>query len=252
MQNIDLKFKESPAISLSAYAGILVATTIISLWLGSLLWCFTLDVSSLQFFGLVPIILIRTFLHTGLFITAHDAMHGTISKNRQINESIGTVASVLYALLPYQDLLANHRLHHRAPATSQDPDFYDQEPQKIGPWYVHFMKSYLSGKQSWILLIGMSIVFYTLLIGFQVPLANLLLFWLLPLLLSSLQLFYFGIYLPHRKPTAGYTNRHRATSLNCSSVWSFLSCYHFGYHWEHHEYPDVPWYALPAVRRSPN
>lgn len=250
MQNLEFKLKESPTISLTSDAGILIATTIISLWLGSLVWCFTLDVYSLPIFGLIPIILIRTFLQTGLFITAHDAMHGTISKNRQINEAIGTVASTLYALLPYQDLLANHRLHHRAPATDKDPDFYGQEPQRIGPWYAHFMKSYLSGKQSWILLIGMSIVFYTLLFGFQVPLANLLLFWLLPLLLSSWQLFYFGIYLPHRKPATGYTNRHRATSLNCSSIWSFLSCYHFGYHWEHHEYPDVPWYGLPTVRKS--
>ncbi|MBD2121236.1 fatty acid desaturase [Trichocoleus sp. FACHB-262] len=250
MQNLDIRLKESSSISIASYAGILIAATITSLWLGSLIWCFTIDISSLQIFGLIPVILIRTFLHTGLFITAHDAMHGTISKNRKINEGIGTVVSALYALLPYQDLLANHRLHHRAPATNRDPDFYDQEPQSIAAWYFHFMKSYLSGKQSWILLIGMSIVFYSLLFGFQVPLANVLLFWLLPLLLSSWQLFYFGIYLPHREPSAGYTNRHRATSINCSSVWSFLSCYHFGYHWEHHEHPDVPWYGLAAVRKS--
>ncbi|MBD3338449.1 MAG: beta-carotene ketolase, partial [Candidatus Lokiarchaeota archaeon] len=23
---------------------------------------------------------------------------------------------------------------------------------------------------------------------------------------------------------------------------------HFGYHWEHHEYPNIPWWRLPAVR----
>nr|MBA2748547.1 fatty acid desaturase [Tatlockia sp.] len=28
---------------------------------------------------------------------------------------------------------------------------------------------------------------------------------------------------------------------------SFITCYHFGYHYEHHEHPDVPWWGLPKV-----
>ncbi|WP_208766779.1 fatty acid desaturase [Nostoc flagelliforme] len=29
-----------------------------------------------------------------------------------------------------------------------------------------------------------------------------------------------------------------------------MSCYHFGYHQEHHEYPDVPWWKLPAYKHK--
>ena len=31
---------------------------------------------------------------------------------------------------------------------------------------------------------------------------------------------------------------------------SFVSCYHFGYHWEHHVAPHVPWWRLPEARRN--
>jgi beta-carotene ketolase (CrtW type) len=96
----------------------------------------------------------------------------------------------------------------------------------------------------------MSIIFYSLLWGLHIPMSNLILFWLLPLSLSSIQLFYFGIFLPHRRPKTGYTNRHCAKSSYYSIFWSFVTCYHFGYHWEHHEYPHLPWYKLPLAVRS--
>jgi beta-carotene ketolase (CrtW type) len=30
---------------------------------------------------------------------------------------------------------------------------------------------------------------------------------------------------------------------------SLLTCFHFGYHHEHHDTPWVPWWKLPAQRR---
>jgi hypothetical protein len=51
---------------------------------------------------------------------------------------------------------------------------------------------------------------YVLLLG--APLGNLLLFWALPSILSSLQLFYFGTYLPHRHEEAEFADEHRARS----------------------------------------
>jgi beta-carotene/zeaxanthin 4-ketolase len=29
-----------------------------------------------------------------------------------------------------------------------------------------------------------------------------------------------------------------------------ISCYHFGYHEEHHELPHLGWWQLPAARRQ--
>ena len=66
---------------------------------------------------------------------------------------------------------------------------------------------------------------------------------------GALQLFVVGTVLPHRRAEA-CGNRHRAESLALPPWLSLLACYHFGYHWEHHEYPQVPWFGLAGVRRQ--
>jgi beta-carotene ketolase (CrtW type) len=76
-----------------------------------------------------------------------------------------------------------------------------------------------------------------------------LLFCTVPLLISSLQLFLFGTYLPHRQ------QRWPACAAQpCSldlPVWlSLLACFHFGYHREHHDHPNLRWFELPRVRAS--
>lgn len=193
---------------------------------------------------------LRTLLHTGLFITAHDAMHGLICPQQpRWNHRLGQVALLFYALLPYHACRRSHLQHHRQPACAADPDFHDGQHTGFWAWYLRFMTRYLQGSQLWVQGLGMAVIFIGLAIA-QVPLLNLLLFWILPLILSSLQLFYFGIYLPHREPAEGYGDRHHAQSSRWPWLWSFLSCYHFGYHWEHHEYPQVPWYHLPQVARN--
>jgi beta-carotene ketolase (CrtW type) len=248
MRSSLLSKKYVVSTSIDSLTGIIIASTLIFLWLSSLILLLCIDISGIPIFGLVTAVLLRTFLQTGIFITAHDAIHGTIfPQNHQINDLIGSLAARMYVLLPYKTLAKNHMLHHRYPASKQDPDFCDHGQKNPFVWYVMFMKGYLEGKQSWVLLIGMSIIFYSLLLGLHIPILNLVLFWLLPILLSSIQLFFFGIYLPHRQPKGGYKNRHRAESLRYSVFWSFLACYHFGYHWEHHEYPHLPWYKLPSV-----
>ena len=72
--------------------------------------------------------------------------------------------------------------------------------------------------------------------------------WILPLLLSALQLFVVGTVLPHRRAEA-CGNRHRAESLALPPWLSLLACYHFGYHWEHHAFPHLAWHQLPQARR---
>ena len=71
----------------------------------------------------------------------------------------------------------------------------------------------------------------------------------LPLLLSSLQLFVVGTYLPHRSSRVRSRDRHQAASLAWPPALSLLACFHFGYHWEHHHNPSLPWYRLPDRRR---
>ena len=90
---------------------------------------------------------------------------------------------------------------------------------------------------------------YILLLGAN-P-ANALLFWGVPAILSSFQLFYFGTYLPHRHEEvsqAGFKDRHNARTNDYPWLVSLLTCFHFGYHHEHHARPNLPWWRLPSAR----
>ncbi|MDX2228686.1 MAG: fatty acid desaturase [Leptolyngbyaceae cyanobacterium bins.349] len=226
--------------------GVAIAFTIIGLWSVNLVIGLSLDLTKTPYFYIGIILFLQAFLYTGLFITAHDAMHRSlIVQNPRLNDQIGSLTVFLYLFFSYKKLLKNHWLHHRHPATTADPDFHDGKHPHPILWYFNFMKRYFGWRQ----VVGITIAYYGAQYIFQVSESNLTLFWILPSILSSLQLFYFGTFLPHRELPEGYGSLHRARSNNLPSVLSFLSCYHFGYHEEHHEYPSAPWWQLPMVRR---
>lgn len=185
------------------------------------------------------------WLSVGLFIIAHDAMHGSLAPGRPaVNRAFGRVALALYAGFRFDRLLPKHMAHHRAPGSAEDPDFATPHPRRFWPWYATFMRRYfgLSEFLTLSLLVGAY-----LLIGARME--NILLFWAAPALLSSLQLFYFGTFLPHRHSDRPFADRHNARTNDFNWLVSLLSCYHFGYHHEHHLAPHVPWWALPGERR---
>jgi beta-carotene/zeaxanthin 4-ketolase len=240
MKNID---------NLNGVLGLLISLIIINLWLTSLIFLLLTKISNLTFFAIIISIFLRTFFQTGLFITAHDAMHSSVfPNNRKINNLIGSTATTLYAFLAYRTLLEKHRMHHRFPASQDDPDFHDGSNPGVISWYFRFMKGYLDQRQFWITFTGIIFILTLFNHVFDISIINLILFWILPLLFSSFQLFYFGTFLPHRQPAQGFLDRHCASSTSYSIFWSFITCYHFGYHWEHHEYPKTPWYKLPTFR----
>ena len=229
-----------------ALMGPAAALGLMALWaLGLVAWL------SLEWRGawwaLAPLaVAAQTFLHTGLFITAHDAMHRVVCwRSRRLNDALGALALGCYALFSLKALRTSHRRHHAHPASPDDPDFHDGQRRGFWGWYATFIWRHLSLWQ----VVGMAAVFNVLAHGLGVPEPRLLVFWVAPALLSTLQLFYFGTYLPHRHPE-GSMDRHRARS-NAMPPWlSLLTCYHFGYHWEHHAYPHAPWWALASVRRQ--
>jgi beta-carotene ketolase (CrtW type) len=227
--------------------GIFIGLAIILLWTAGLFALLSIDLMAIPLYGVIPAMLAQTFLYTGLFITAHDAMHGLVApKRKRLNQLIGTLCVILYALFSYKRLRAEHRQHHAHPGSDDDPDFHDGAHPGFAAWYVHFMKTYVTWRQ----IAGMAMAFNLMAHVLKIPQANLIVFWAAPALLSTLQLFYFGTYLPHREPAGGYDNPHRAASNDFSVFWSFITCYHFGYHWEHHEFPQVPWWRLPTIRRE--
>ncbi len=206
-------------------------------WLGHLLYALLFaPVDFLSPFFYIHIIL-QAYLYTGLFITGHDAMHGTVAKNRKLNDFFGHASTLLFAFLSYPILRKKHYLHHRFPATGKDPDFSPKSNQFFVWWFV-FMKNYVT----WWQILLMAVTFNVLLIWFSE--ARVIAFWVLPAILATFQLFYFGTYLPHRRPHTDTMKPHNSRTLPKNHLWAMLSCYFFGYHSEHHESPTTPWWKL--------
>ena len=217
--------------------GIFIALIIMSAWLMHLVFSLIyLKVNFLDPFFYLNIF-IQAYLFTGLFITAHDSMHGTLSSNKRLNILFGQVSTFLFACMSYNRLIKNHMRHHRYPGTDKDPDFSNGS-QKFFIWWGLFMWRYTTILQ--ILLIG--IIFNILKFWFNDM--NILMFWVLPAVLSTFQLFFFGTYLPHKRPHEKNMLPHNARTQRRNHLWAMLSCYFFGYHFEHHENPRIPWWQL--------
>jgi beta-carotene ketolase (CrtW type) len=226
--------------------GLAAAAAVITAWAALLVFLLTVDLEGFPVWLVPPAMLLMTFLYVGMFITAHDAMHGSVLPGRAgVNRGLGTVYVTLYAMFSYGRLFEKHWEHHRHPGTDKDPDYHDGVHEGFFAWYANFMGNYLRAPQ----LIGMAIAFNVLWLLLGLELVNIILFWIVPSFASTFQLFYFGTYRVHREPSGGYTNDHHATSNDYSSPVSFLTCYHFGYHLEHHMYPGMPWWRLPWTRR---
>lgn len=222
--------------------GLFIAFIIFLLWAGHLVYSLlVVSVNLLSPFFYIHIF-IQTFFYTGLFITAHDAMHGTVAKNRKINNYVGRLATTFFAFLSYKILSEKHYLHHRFPATENDPDFSPQS-NNFFVWWFTFMKNYTT----WWQILLMAVTFNILLIWFNE--AQLLSFWVIPAIFSTFQLFFFGTYLPHRKPFSEEMKPHNSRSLPKNHLAAMLSCYFFGYHWEHHNSPTTPWWKLYQIKK---
>lgn len=192
---------------------------------------------------------LQVFLSTGLFITAHDAIHRTVSRSPWVNTAVGWICTLSFAMFSFRHLRTAHHQHHAHPGTPLDPDHHDGERRDPVSWFKTFMGRYLT---IWHFVLWIPATWLGLYFIFEVHPINLLLFWPTPALLSAVQLFVFGTWLPHREPAGGHTNPHRAQSLPLGEGLSLLTCFHFGYHVEHHEHPSVPWWRLPLTRDTSN
>lgn len=228
--------------------GLLLAAAVIGAWLtihvGAIFggWHTTAPLSLV-----VALVLVQAWLSTGLFIIAHDCMHGSLAPGRAgLNTAVGTLCLTLYAGLSYRALLPQHHAHHAAPGTDRDPDFHAGEPRRLLPWFARFFRGYYTHAQ--IARITIAALVY---MALGASLTAIAIFWAIPALLALVQLFVFGTWLPHRHSDGAFADDHRARSIALSPLTSLLTCFHFGgYHHEHHLNPGTPWWRLPGLRRA--
>jgi fatty acid desaturase len=236
------------AASRQAAVGLSLAAVIAAGWL-------TIHVAGIFFWRWTPasaalaavLIVVQTWLSTGLFIVAHDAMHGALAPGRPaLNRAAGAAALAMYACLSYRELLPRHHAHHRHVGGKGDPDYHAGDESLAG-WFAQFFRTYYTHGQ--IARITAVALVYTVLL--DAPLGNIVLFWAVPALGAVAQLFVFGTWLPHRSAGSPFPDHHRARSSGSSDLASLLTCFHFGgYHHEHHLSPGTPWWGLPARRRA--
>lgn len=241
-----------PARKAQGAIGLGLAALIAGSWLGIHFWgmfVFELDAANWPF--ALALAVVQCWLSVGVFIICHDAMHGSLVPGRpRANSAIGAVLLALYAGFAWKQLRDAHFAHHKLAGRPGDPDFDADHPDNFWRWYGTFFRRYFGWR---------SLVFVHTVVGIywlvlDVPMAQIVLLYGLPALGSSLQLFYFGTYRPHcHRPgddAGAFSDRHNTRSENFGTLVSLASCFHFGYHLEHHRRPDVPWWALPAARRA--
>lgn len=194
---------------------------------------------------------VQCWLSVGVFIICHDAMHGSLAPGcPRLNGAIGAVLLALYAGFAWKRLRDAHFTHHKLAGRAGDPDFDEHHPDDFWRWYGTFFRRYFG----WCSLLFVHAVVGIYWLVLDIPMAQIVMLYGLPALGSSLQLFYFGTFRPHRhlrgEDAQNFADRHNTRSEDFGTLASLASCFHFGYHLEHHRRPDVPWWALPGARRA--
>ena len=229
--------------------GLTLAALIVGGWATLHVWGVFFQPLTWPAIAVVPlIILTQSWLGAGMFIVAHDAMHGSLAPGRpRLNFAVGQACVGAYAAFSYRKLNGSHHQHHRTPGQAEDPDFHAARPEAFAPWFYSFFMRYF-GRREFAIVTAVLIAY--LLIGAHV--ANVILFWALPAIFSALQLFVFGTWLPHRHDhgAEAFADRHNARTIPMPWIASLLTCFHFGLHHEHHLSPATPWWRLPDVRRD--
>lgn len=241
-----------PASRLRGIIGAGLAALIAGTWLAIHVWgMFVFELNETNWLPALALAVVQCWLSVGVFIVCHDAMHGSLMPGRpRANSAIGAVLLFLYAGFAWRQLRDAHFAHHRMAGHAGDPDFDEHHPDDFWLWYGTFFRRYFGWRSA--LFVHTVVGIYWLVL--DVPMVQIVLLYGLPALGSSLQLFYFGTYRPHRhlhgEDAAAFADHHNTRSETFGTLASLASCFHFGYHLEHHRRPDVPWWALPRARRA--
>jgi fatty acid desaturase len=181
---------------------------------------------------------------TDPFAAGHDAWHGSVSRsNPRLNAFIGRTALTLHAWFDFDHLARIHRQHHaHYGIPGQDPDMHPRT-QGMFSWFIALAFDYATPMQ--VLYLAAELIVLHLVV--QVPVANLLMFLILPMALSTFRLFYFLIFIPH-KTEEGLPLR-AIRSFTGHWVVATLLCFNAVYHDEHHRAAYLPWFALPRAVR---
>ncbi len=218
------------------------------------------------YLALAPLYLLAAASLHGISLFTHEAVHGTLMRNRQANGLLGAVCAwpVLQNFSAYRVL---HLRHHNHLGEEGDPDHYDNYTR--WSWLVFAMHwgrliagypAYITmipilglrhGKgweKVWIILEVMCVA--AMVAGamwLPIPRGLLLHGWLVPMLFINTLVNIRGMSQHTLLEEASDTIRGTRSILT-NQVTAFFMC-NENYHLEHHLYPGVPWYNLPRLHQ---
>ncbi len=230
------------------------------------------------FLAAFPIIAARQY---ALLILMHDAFHSLLHPNRRLNDLIGMLLIASPCGSTYWSARTGHLEHHRKLGGEDDPEFFlhsagpPRDKRTASSFVAHFLRLAAGGQflythiTSTTATEGVSVmgqaaaVFPRLLLVTAVQTLLLGLFilagswttyftlWLLPLVTLVVILNGLRAFCDH----ANLSDEARGEAARLVSYISspaerfFLSPFHMNYHAEHHLFPYVPHYRLPALRQ---
>ena len=194
----------------------------------------------------------------------HESSHSLLSKNVFVNRWLGFISGLpgLVSITAYRSI---HSYHHAHTSTDDDPDSIENSAPKSLPIVVAYLIVLFLGIYVYIVTTAINgykkgsptirkdiLVEYTLIAS--VVLGMFLLYpssavvhvWVFPLLIAAQLTNIRGI-AEHGMTTGGNPFINTRTVISNRAV-SFFMC-NLNYHLEHHLFPGIPWYHLPAVHR---
>lgn len=219
------------------------------------------------FVACLPLYLLAAASLHGISLFTHEAVHGTLAKNRTLNDVLGAICAwpVLQNYAAYKVL---HLRHHNHLGAEGDPDHYHNYTRWTWMLFAMYWGRLIAGYPAYIVAIPILawrqgaardrfwISFEVLCVALLVtatlmsplPRGLLLHAWLIPMLFINTLVNIRGMsqhtLLEHcNDPILG------TRSILTNRLTAFFMC-NENYHLEHHLYPGVPWYNLPRLHTA--
>jgi fatty acid desaturase len=216
-----------------------------------------------------PLYLLAAASLHGISLFTHEAVHGTLSRNRTLN-AVGGAVCAWPVLQNYSAYRVLHLAHHDHTGADGDPDHYANYTR--WSWLVFAMNwgrlivgypayitaipilgfRHASTVRQRVAIVGETLAVVALVVGAvlsPLPRALLLHGWLVPMLIINTLVNVRGMS-QHTLLDADHDDPIRGTrSILTNRLTAFFMC-NENYHLEHHLYPGVPWYNLPRLHRA--
>lgn len=208
-------------------------------------------------------VVVDTLAVFALFTPMHDATHKAVGEAKLLNEAIGRLASLVFAV-PFAAFRHLHLEHHRhTNDPERDPDFYSgagprwQLPLRWLTQDLHYYATYFGRlRRRPRREVAEVLAAVALLVALAGGLslagwgAEVLLLWLLPARLAIGLLAFAFDYLPHvPHDVRASEDRYRATRI-LEERWLTPLFLFQNYHLVHHLFPGVPFYRYGLVWRA--